>query len=251
MVERGAVMAEALRDEPLARRRLTDIVREHISSQIIAGTLGPGDSIPSESAIAKTLQVSKTVVREALAELSAFGMVEIRQGRSTEVRPLDSQPLVQFFDYATRMGDNGLRDLMELLRAIESDAAGLAAVRHTAGEMARLETIMEALERSQHDPLNWSEAHWDFHVLILEASRNELALFLFTALRRVIVAQKLFLHSQTHLRDARETYARQMAIFEAIKARDAAGASAAMRRHFDNAVRRVKRIMAERAAGRA
>ena len=140
------------------------------------------------------MQVSKTVVREALAELSAFGMVEIRQGRSTEVRALDSQPLVPFFEYATRMGDNGLRDLMELLRAIESDAAGLAATRHTAEEMTRLEAIMEALRLSHLDPLNWSGAHWDFHVLILEASRNELALFIFTALRRVIVAQKLFLH---------------------------------------------------------
>lgn len=249
MVVPGAVAVEAPAEEPLARRRLTDIVREHISRQIIAGTLSPGDSIPSESEIARTLKVSKTVVREALRELAAFGMVEIRQGRSTEVRPLDSEPLVHFFDYATRMGDNGLRDLMELLRAIESDAAGLAAIRHTDDEMARLAVIMEELRRSQHEPI-WSAAHWDFHVLILEASRNELALFLFTALRRVIIAQKLFMRSQTHLRDAAKTYERQLAIFEAIKARDRAAASAAMRRHFDNALHRVERIMAERAAGR-
>lgn len=249
MVVRADVAVETPLEEPLARRRLTDIVREHISEQIIAGTLSPGDSIPSESSIAKTLKVSKTVVREALRELSAFGMVEIRQGRSTEVRALDSDPLVQFFDYATRMGDSGLRDLMELLRAIESDAAGLASIRHTEEEIARLAVIMEELRRSQHDPI-WSKAHWDFHVLILEASRNELALFLFTALRRVIIAQKLFMRSQSHLRDAGQTFARQLAIFEAIKARDPATASAAMRRHFDNALNRVEQIMAGHAVGR-
>jgi DNA-binding FadR family transcriptional regulator len=132
---------------------------------------------------------------------------------------------------------------MELLRSIESDAAGLAAERHTPEQMARLEAIMEELNRSQQDALHWNSAHWDFHVVILEAAANELMLFLFTALRRVIVAQKLFLHSQRQMRDPGQTYARQLAIFEAIRGRDPQAAAQAMRRHFDNAIARVELIM--------
>lgn len=228
------------------RRRLTDIVREHITRQIVAGSLVPGDAIPSEAAIAAQLKVSKPVVREALRELAALGMVEIRHGRATEIKALDHEPLVQFFGLATRTGDTGLTELMELVRAIESDAAALAAEKYTAEEMEKLSAVMVRLEAASHEHFRWDRAQLDFHLVILEASKNELMTFVYTALQQVIVAQKLFIHSQFHLRDPKASFRRQQEIFEAIRARDAEAARTAMRRHFDVAIGIVRMVMAQR-----
>ena len=46
----------------------------------------PGDPLPSERRLAEVLGVSRPAVREALKQLTAAGLVEIRQGDATTVR---------------------------------------------------------------------------------------------------------------------------------------------------------------------
>ena len=51
-----------------------------IGREISAGRLVPGDRLPTEHALAKSFGVSRTVVREAIAQLRNEGIVESRQG---------------------------------------------------------------------------------------------------------------------------------------------------------------------------
>src|SRR5882672_7176066 len=66
--------------EPLNRRPAAEHVAERLLRQVGAGTLKPGDKLPTEHELAAVMQVSRPVIREALRGLSILGVVESRQG---------------------------------------------------------------------------------------------------------------------------------------------------------------------------
>jgi DNA-binding GntR family transcriptional regulator len=53
---------------------------------IESGKLGPGDALPSESALAERYGVARGTARQALAELEGSGLVESVQGKGRFVR---------------------------------------------------------------------------------------------------------------------------------------------------------------------
>lgn len=65
---------------------LTDQVKAHIKSQILAGTY-QDDRIPSEFDLASELGVSRTTVRDALSRLENEGIIIRKQGAGTFVNP--------------------------------------------------------------------------------------------------------------------------------------------------------------------
>lgn len=61
--------------------QLVSIVKRNIS----AGTLAPGDTLPSEAELCKTFDISRSTVRQAVGALEADGLVVRKQGRGTFV----------------------------------------------------------------------------------------------------------------------------------------------------------------------
>lgn len=74
--------------QPLASRpaNLTDLVLDALRQSIVDQTLAPGQQV-SEASLAKSLQVSKTPVREALLRLRHIGLVEPASRGLRVVRP--------------------------------------------------------------------------------------------------------------------------------------------------------------------
>ena len=58
-----------------------------LAEEISQGRLKPGERLPTEHVLAKTLGVSRSVVREAIAQLRNEGVVETRQGVGAFVHP--------------------------------------------------------------------------------------------------------------------------------------------------------------------
>ncbi len=56
-----------------------------VSRNISAGTLAPGDLLPSEAELCKAFDVSRSTVRQAIGMLEAEGLVVRKQGRGTFV----------------------------------------------------------------------------------------------------------------------------------------------------------------------
>ena len=82
-MEKNPVLMSSLSmdsDIPLYSQ-LVSIVKRNIS----AGTLGPGDLVPSESELCKTFDISRSTVRQAIGALEAEGLVVRKQGRGTFV----------------------------------------------------------------------------------------------------------------------------------------------------------------------
>lgn len=60
-------------------------VAEHIRAQIEAGELAPGDKLPSTRELVASFEVSETVIRFAMVELKAHGLVYGQPGRGVYV----------------------------------------------------------------------------------------------------------------------------------------------------------------------
>ena len=62
-------------------------LKRMIQDKLDSGEYKPGDRLPGEHALEETFSVSRTVVRQALAELEVEGALQRRKGRGTFVAP--------------------------------------------------------------------------------------------------------------------------------------------------------------------
>src|SRR5678816_2250187 len=73
---------------------------EAVSSHIRDHRLRVGDTLPGETEFARTLGVSRTVVREAFGALAALRLVEVGNGRRPRVGALDGSVIGTSLDHA-------------------------------------------------------------------------------------------------------------------------------------------------------
>ncbi|MEM7430027.1 MAG: GntR family transcriptional regulator [Pseudomonadota bacterium] len=67
--------------QPISQEKVSDAVVRQIESLILDGVLRPGDKLPPERELAKTLDVSRPSLRDALLELETGGLLVARQDR--------------------------------------------------------------------------------------------------------------------------------------------------------------------------
>jgi GntR family transcriptional repressor for pyruvate dehydrogenase complex len=118
---------------PITKRLVPDDVFEQLMSEVVDGSLGPGDALPSERRLAELLGVSRPAVREALQRLSATRLVEVRHGGSTTVRDYQKHAGLDLLPrLLVRNGelDPGVaRSIIEARLSIAPDVARMAAER--------------------------------------------------------------------------------------------------------------------------
>lgn len=81
------------------KRLLVEEVYAHIASQIVDGTLAPGQRI-RDVELADNLHVSRTPVREALQRLERLGLVTMYPSRYTEVTVVTPEIVAQTLEFA-------------------------------------------------------------------------------------------------------------------------------------------------------
>lgn len=81
------------------KQLLVEEVYAHIASQIIDGTLAPGQRI-RDVEVAGSLHVSRTPVREALQRLERLGLVTMYPSRYTEVTQVTPEVVAQTLEFA-------------------------------------------------------------------------------------------------------------------------------------------------------
>src|SRR5215470_17073146 len=136
---------------PLHRETLAGQVAQHLLVEIESGRLSPGDTLPSEAQLCARYNVSRPIIREALKTLAARGIIEIANGKSATVKPLNSDPIRDFFQRAVQLNRQTIIDLLELRRGIEIQSATLAAERRTPEDLAELERLIAAMRVQLHD----------------------------------------------------------------------------------------------------
>jgi DNA-binding GntR family transcriptional regulator len=146
----------------------TDVAYEYIRNRILIGEYPPGFALLTE-VLAKNIKVSRTPVRDALRKLETDGLVTIRAHLGASVKKME---LKEF------------REMCDLRLALESHAAGLAAVNHTEADLSEIQYALDAMRRlteliiaaNQEQPLLTELVREDvrFHIAIMTAANNDL-----------------------------------------------------------------------------
>jgi DNA-binding FadR family transcriptional regulator len=205
------------------RTSLADTAADSLRTEIAAGRWAIGSRIPIEPQLALLLGVSRGTVREAVRTLVSRGLLEVRQGSGTYVRSgFDPSPSLQ------KMRRASLRDQFEVRRALEVEAARLAALRHTAKDLRRLHTLLDkrGLPDASDAGAAFIERDLAFHLAIVDISGNlalvETCRFVSGYIKETIVSTM-----GSSLPEPNE--AAHRAIVEAIASRDPDRAAAAVR----------------------
>jgi DNA-binding GntR family transcriptional regulator len=131
-------------------------IRNAIEQDIATGVACPGARL-DEIGLAERFGVSRTPVREALVQLAASGMIDLRPHRGAVVADVTADRLFQMF---------------EAMAELEAAAAGLAARRMQPSDLAALTEAQTACRAALADPDAYYEANERFHQAIYQASGN-------------------------------------------------------------------------------
>jgi len=212
-----------------AYQSLADDIRADITS----GRLRPGDRLPTEPQLSARSGLSRSTVREALRLLASQHLIVTLRGVTggsfvahpspdkladtlrTGVRLLMSSSIVT------------AHDLVEVRAMIEIPAAGLAAQRRTAEQLAALQAALFDPNGADLDEI--LRAHRAFHMALVASANNPLCEVLAMPLYAVANERELALAGPADMWIRAD--AEHRAIVRAIEAGDAAAASAAARAH--------------------
>lgn len=227
------------------RKTLSTIVAEDLSEKIRSGLLQPGAQLATEAELCAEYNVSRTVVREAVARLRSEGMVIPQQGRGMFV---SEAPLPRNFS----IPDEALKTLpetialLELRLSVEVEAAGLCAERRTDVEARAIRDLMEQVDARHENPAS-IQIHYDydFHLAIAKATRNEFIHGFLNYLRPIIVPRFQLGHVvAAGFKDAyyARIHAEHRSIVHAIERQDGRAARQAMRKHLCNSLERIRAL---------
>lgn len=152
------------------RSSLVDQVITALRGQITSGEWPVGTRIPTENELVEQLGVARNTVREAVRSLAHAGLLEIRQGAGTFVRATSELSGVM----RRRFAGSGHRDVLELRRALEVEAARLAAERRTSADLGLIDAALRRREHAWASGVTetFVQADAAFHHALLAAAHN-------------------------------------------------------------------------------
>jgi GntR family transcriptional repressor for pyruvate dehydrogenase complex len=223
-------------DRPLAGGLALQVIAA-LNRYIRDNRLGPGDPLPSESAFALQLGVSRAVVREAFRSMAMLRLIDIGNGRRPRVSVIDRSVLGMVLDHAVHTDQTSIQQIYDVRRTIELRTAALAALRREPAEAERIGALAAAMRADFAEAAKVMEHDIAFHEAIASASRNPLFAVLVGAFQ-VITRQTWPIGWNSRSTDALRMASVEghEAIARAIAASDPRAAEAAMAEHFDASV---------------
>ncbi len=214
-------------------------IASHIGKEIAEGRIVPGEKLPTEHILAKTFGVSRSVVREAIAQLRNEGLVETRQGVGAFVLETLGRGSIRI-EQANLYDRESFRRLFQLRMPLEIEAAGLAAVHHDDADLKKLDESLAQMTGAE----KWTDqgivADLVFHRALASATHNEYyLLFIGFVAERISLAINAARAAAILEEIVEVTIAEHVAIRDAVATRDPLIARAAMRDHIIGAADRL------------
>ncbi len=169
-------------DRPSVVQQVADQLRDAVVAAVMRSS-----QLPTELELSNAMMVSRPTLREALRIVETEGLVQ-RDRRTSALRPdagtaAMSRPLRSALDVLTRTERITMAEILDLRLTVEARAAERAAEVATAGELADLETALEAMRQPGLTGQEWDERALAFHVTMVSASHNEAFVLIMVAAR--------------------------------------------------------------------
>jgi DNA-binding FadR family transcriptional regulator len=233
---------------PGRKPKLADLVIGTLRKRISAGEYRAGTKLPTESQMTTIFGVSRTVVREAIAALSADGLVQPRQGAGVFVVGNAASPFTAIGADSSNKISVAL-NVLEVRMGIEIESAGLAALRRSNSQDAAIQEAWNEFERLLKLGTPTGKTDFAFHRAIAAATNNPFYIEVLDGLgSRTIpcdVASPWGTESVLTYEYQAGLQREHLAILRAISAQDAEGAREAMRQHLSLSQQRYRNRLRE------
>ncbi|MGJ7511527.1 FadR/GntR family transcriptional regulator [Variovorax sp. GT1P44] len=217
---------------------------EALGGQVRNGAFKPGDKLPTESVIMQTFGVSRGVVREALSRLQAAGLVQTHHGVGTFALEPATQGRFQF-DSAVDGSISDMLEMLELRTSIESEAAGLAAIRRTDQDLREMRSALHDFEQHLDVVGETVAPDFRFHLAIAQATGNRYFSNLMSHLGLEVIPRtrvsSSWLDVEQRAQHLQKVNQEHQDIYAAIERREPEAARAAMRIHLVNSRERQRK----------
>jgi GntR family transcriptional regulator, transcriptional repressor for pyruvate dehydrogenase complex len=207
---------------PIKPKRISEEIVEQIKTLIFEGNLKPGESLPPERELSKSLNVSRVSLREALNTLQGMGLLEIQQGNRSCVRPITTRsihdPLVSF----AKNSPGNILKVFEIRKYLEIGSVALAAERATNREIEQLGNILTEMDEDLRKNRLGAKADLDFHSLLAEATHNQAYVHLMNTIYDILQEElRIAWGGIFRKKDKRKKlFEQHLKIFDAVKNRD-------------------------------
>ena len=216
---------------PIKRTRVPEEIANRIRTLIVGSRFKPDQPLPSERALAKRMQVSRSSVRDALRRLEMVGLLETRHGRGTFLHELSVANLVTPMASVLTFNRARQDDLMDVRRVFEPAVAGMAATRATAAELEEIDRLLEQQRRKVRTGQPTIGEDTAFHAALARATHNPVIVGIMETLNDLLI------ESRTRTLQRRGRPMRSLrgheAVVAAVRRQDADRAALAMREHID------------------
>ena len=219
-VQREVFKAEKLES---AVDRVLNVFKE----ALITGKLSPGDRLPSEMELSRSLSMSRGSVREAMKILAAFGIVEIRRGDGTYITKSDHKVVFDPLLFSLILSNANVKELVELRELMEFaivkliiEHAGDAALHSIENTIFQMEELIENYGEIGVDEVVQSDLA--FHSALGDAAQNRLVKKIYSFVMDFFEPSIRITHEKE--RSGRRALFHHQKIYEALKEKNVEGA---------------------------
>ncbi len=226
--------------------KLSEQIAKLLMDEIMEGTIGVGEQLPSEVDLCSRYDVSRTIVREATGRLEYDGFLEVMRGRRAVVTHPAHRKAFRI-EKISSMNTSEFAQIYQFRVIIECAAVAMM-IKNTNKEwLEKLKTCVEKMngtylqyvEEVDQPDLHEMELNVEFHQLIAEGSGNkflrDFMLFLNDKISNMMLLDFKKLIKQGALKTVHEEH---VAIFKAIETEDIVSAKECVFNHILNAARR-------------
>jgi len=208
----------------------TKLVRE-IIAQIASGSFSDGQRLPAERKLCKEYNLSRGTVRQAFNDLEKLGVIKIKAGSGAYVQKLSQKKLPTHLlplDFA----NVSISDIIYARKAIETAAITLACQKISNEHIAKLESLIEKMEKSKDNLLDFFKYDMEFHQIIIHAAGNIPLIKAFSSIAEYHKYSQVFSSVNEQEVDFAIDYHRKM--LDALKDRNAKNAARAITKHLEH-----------------
>jgi GntR family transcriptional repressor for pyruvate dehydrogenase complex len=230
----GETRTEVALEAPAQARRLktAHVLADKLKELIISTGLAHGERLQSDRQLMERYGYGRGTIREALRILENEGIIAVKPGPNGGIftQHIGYEGIARTLAFLVHQRGISAGELLSARRELEVACGYLAALDPAEGDIKALRSSVEKMEKVIGDSAAVASENLNFHLRLVEASKNQVLYAIIGSLRHVMYEPTLpILYSVTKQNEAVFAHAK---IVEAIAAREPDVAARRIRKHL-------------------